>query len=122
MPVRFSPEQFASAARAGEPRAYSSFSDDTSWWVYQEAWWASFNPQEQLPARRHPARPAAWKKATRQHGAIEKARPTAAVLQEVYSSQQTQGHRDRAPLAEMQVDQLSAPARELAVWSWQRMW
>ena len=107
MPVRFSPEQFASAARAGEPRAYSSFSNDTAWADYQEPWFASFNPQEHLPARRDPLRPAAWKKFTRQHAAIEMVRSKAARSQVADSSQRTQNQR--APLVEMQIN---IPARD----------
>ena len=109
MPVRFSSGQFQSAARAGAPRLYASFTDDTSWADYQEAWAENFDPQEPLPTRRDPERPAAWKRLTRQHAAIEKARakqPLTLAAEMPQLAQSSQG--ERASVGPMQVDAPSA--------------
>jgi hypothetical protein len=117
MPVRFSSGQFQSAARAGAPRLYASFADDTSWADYQEAWAENFDPQEPLPTRRDPERPAAWKRLTRQHAAIEKARakqPLTLAAEMPQLAQSSQG--ERASVGPMQVDAPSA-GELVAAWT-----
>ena len=73
--TRFTPAQFAAAARAGAPRNEIEFGGNKhAWHTYQEEWLATFWPHEQLPTVDDKKRRLRWNAATRQHSKIEAAR------------------------------------------------
>ena len=63
---RYSAEQLARAAEAGEPKANSEFTDDSEWQAYQTEWLGIFSPDEQVPSVRDPQRRVVWQAAIRQ--------------------------------------------------------
>ena len=63
---RYSAEQLARAAEAGQPKANSEFADDSEWQAYQTEWLGIFLPAEQVPSARDPQRRVVWQAATRQ--------------------------------------------------------
>ena len=71
MPKRFTPEQFAASAAAGEPRSEQFFSGDSgAWHAYQESFYSTLLG-EVLPPVGDGRRAGCWKKARRQRGKIE---------------------------------------------------
>ena len=78
MPTRFTPEQLAASASAGEPRVEDSFSGDRdAWHAYQAEWFTTFTNGEVLPPVGDGNRAKRWKAARRQHGKIEAQREKA---------------------------------------------
>ena len=72
MPTRFTPEQLAASAAAGEPRTEESFGGDRdAWHAYQLEWFTTFTLGEVLPMVGDNNRAKRWKAARRQHGKIE---------------------------------------------------
>ena len=71
MPKRFTPEQFAASAAAGEPRSEQFFSGDSgAWHAYQESFYSTLLG-EVLPPVGDGRRAGCWKRARRQRGKIE---------------------------------------------------
>ena len=74
MPKRFTPEQFAASAAAGEPRIKQSFAGDTyAWHTYQDSYFRTLFGELTDASRAD-----RWKKACRQREAIENQRTKAA--------------------------------------------
>ena len=68
---RFTPEQFAASAAAGEPRSEQFFSGDSgAWHAYQESFYSTLL-SEMLPPAGDGRRAGCWKRARRQRGKIE---------------------------------------------------
>ena len=63
---RYSAEQLARAAEAGQPKANSEFADKSEWQAYQTEWLGIFSPDEQVPSACDPQRRVVWMAATRQ--------------------------------------------------------
>jgi len=72
MPTRFTPEQLAAAAAAGQPRSEESFDGDTAaWHAYQDGFFSTLTLGETLPPVGDGNRAKRWKAVRRQHGKIE---------------------------------------------------
>ena len=72
---RFTPDDFARAAAAGEPRAWMSFQGDTrSWQAYQHGWLRTFAPSTTLAPEGDSRRRPQWTAVVRQWKAIDAAR------------------------------------------------
>ena len=75
MPTRFTSQQLAASAEAGEPLTESSFSGDMhAWHTYQDAYFHTVTPGETLPPVGDSNRPKRWKAARRQRGKMEQQR------------------------------------------------
>ena len=71
MPKRFTPEQFAASAAAGQPRSEQFFSGDSgAWHAHQESFYSTLLG-EVLPPVGDGRRAGCWKRARRQRGKIE---------------------------------------------------
>ena len=78
MPTRFTEEQLAASATAGEPRAEESFGGDRdAWHTYQAEWFAIVTLGDVLPPVGDSNRAKRWKAARRQRGKIEAQREKA---------------------------------------------
>ena len=76
--TRFTPEQLAASASAGDPRLEDSFGGDCdAWHAYQAKWFSTFTLGEVLPPVGDGNRPKRWKAARRQRGKIEAQREKA---------------------------------------------
>jgi hypothetical protein len=72
MPTRFTAEQLAASATAGDPRTEDSFGGDRdAWHAYQAEWFATITLGEVLPPVGDNNRAKRWKAARRQRGKIE---------------------------------------------------
>ena len=72
MPTRYTPEQLAASAVAGEPRLEESFEGDTAaWHAYQDDFVAKLMLGKTLPPVGDADRAKLWKAARRQRGKIE---------------------------------------------------
>lgn len=70
--MRFTPEQLASAAAAGQPCSEESFGGDTAaWHAYQDGFFSTLTLGETLPPVGDGNRAKRWKAVRRQHGKIE---------------------------------------------------
>ena len=78
MPTRFTAEQLAASATAGEPRTEDSFGGDRdAWHAYQAEWFATITLGDVLPPVSDNNRAKRWKAARRQRGKIEAQREKA---------------------------------------------
>ena len=75
MPVRFTAEQLAASAAAGEPHTERTFAGDTrAWHAYQDSFFAAITLGQTLPPVGDSNRAKQWKAARRQRGKIEEQR------------------------------------------------
>ena len=80
MPARFTPEQLAASAAAGELRTESTFAGDTAthargpWHAYQDSFFSAITLGQTLPPVGDSNRAKQWKAARRQRGKIEEQR------------------------------------------------